>query len=436
MSPTETRTDYAHPYRPRPLATANRVLGTLAKVKLGTRRLDPAELEAAALRTVGHGARDFGDPSYREPLAVLCNSIEAEARLNPVGRLITRTRLVSTLANRLRVEAALAKDPSITSLPVHRPIVIAGLQRTGTTLLHRLLSADPENRALYSWEALNPAPIRSGVTGRALDLVDRLRGAPLSHGADPRERIAERSERALAYMAPDFFAVHPVEAHAPEEDILLLDLAFRSTVPEATLRVPTFAKWIEEQDQTPAYRYERRVLQLLSHARAPGRGRWVLKTPHHLEWLDVLKVVFPDALIVWTHRDPTTTIASFCSMVAHGRGVFSDDIDPFEIGRDWSRKIARMVSRGLEARAALGDSEFVDVSYKDLLADPIAVAEQIYERAGLTLTAQGETAMREVLATETQHKHGVHRYRLEDFGLEEKTLRATFADYTARYIKK
>ena len=265
MSVRTTSRDYARPYRPRAVRVANRLLP-------GPRRLTrDALLDAARARAK---LDDFGPPDFLEPLDVLLDSIAREARLTPVGHLITRERLIGVLVNRLEVFAA--HRPWTRPLELAPPVVITGLQRTGTTLLQRLLAADPSRRWLASWEALSPAPSRARA------------------GADPRVAAAERAERALAYLAPDFFAVHPVHAHAPEEDVLLLDQAFRSTVPEATLRVPTYSRWLESADQTPAYRHERLLLSLLSRQRGANK-RWLLKTPHHLEWLDVLFDVFEGA---------------------------------------------------------------------------------------------------------------------------------------------
>ncbi|MGE0785154.1 MAG: sulfotransferase [Sandaracinaceae bacterium] len=409
----ETSTDYRHPYRPRAIAIANRVLSRLGSLQPsltrdGSLRAETL-LDAASKRT---GLRDFGPDDFREPLDVLLRSIEDEARLSPVGRAITVERLTGVLANRLRAADASRSLGADTLAP---PVVITGLQRTGTTLLHRLLSADPNRRWLASWEALTPTPLGGWSLGR-----------------EPRIVAAERAERALQFLAPDFFAVHPVQAHAPEEDVLLLDQSFRSTVPEATLRVPTYAAWIEQQDQRPAYDTLRRLLRLLSRQRGEGK-RWVLKTPHHLEWLDDLFAVFPGARVVWTHRDPVTTVASFCSMIAHGRGVFSDDVDPHEIGRDWGRKVARMVDRAMDARTRHPDA-FIDVAYGDLVADPMQQIVRIYEALGEELTDEAERRMRQMLESHGQHRFGKHRYRLEDFGLREDALRERFAKYLARHI--
>lgn len=410
----ETSTDYRNPYRPKLVRVANRVAGGLAKLPPLRVALDEGSLlEAARKKT---GLDRFGDPDFHEPLRRLIASIEDEARLHPLGRIITRARLVSTLATRMRLERMVERDPAILSEKLTRPIVIVGLPRTGTTFLHRLLASDESRiRALMSWEALMPVPLEGEK--------------------EPTKRIAaaQRSESALRYLAPDFFAVHPIDAVGPEEDILLLDLAFRSTVPEATMNVPSFATWLESVDQSPAYRMMAKALRALQRQRRPAGSewRWVLKTPHHLEWLDELPKVLDDPLIVWTHRTPREVVGSFCSMIAHGRGVFSDAVDPVEIGRSWLRKGKRMVERAMDARSRWGKNSFVDVRYEDLIRDPVAIVRGIQERAGLPWTKETETALAASRKREVKDRHGKHRYSLEAFGLSAAQVDEAFGPYIA-----
>jgi len=398
----ETSRDYAHPYRPWLLRAAH----TLTKPFWGMVSLEPSNLIAAAQKA--EGLTDFGEPSL-EPLELLMDAIHREADLHLIGRIATRTRLLGTLQNRLRMVQLRKDHPEMAELPIKAPVVITGLQRTGTTFLHRLMAADPRHRALRSWEALQPAPPK---------------------GKDTRVAHAESAEKALSWMAPDFFAVHPVQADGYEEEVLLLDYSFLSTVPEATLRVPTFSAWLEQQDQRPAYTMLRQLLQLLSWQE---EGRWVLKTPHHLEWLDVLLAEFPDAKIVHTHRDPAQTLPSFCSMVAHGRGVMSDSVDPMDIGREWQRKTQRMVSNALAARDQADASAFHDVRYEDLVADPLATVEKVYGFLGTPFDATAEAAVRNAIKNSPKHRFGKHVYDGADFGLTRASIRAGFADYIQRF---
>jgi hypothetical protein len=232
-------------------------------------------------------------------------------------------------------------------------------------------------------------------------------------------------------MAPDFFTVHPVESAAPEEDVLLLDYSFLSTVPEATLRVPTYSRWVERQDQRPAYEYMAKLLRLLLWQRSGLR--LVLKSPHHLEFLDTLFDVFPGVKIIWTHRDPCRALASFCSMICHGRGVFSDSVNPGEVGRDWSRKVERMVARAMASRERAAPGTFLDVSYYDLLEDPVAEIARIYDFMGIDLSCRVMAAVERALEENVRFRYGRHIYRLGDFGLNEREVERSFAGYRARF---
>ena len=405
------------PRLPRPLAALNGAWKAVGRAGLAQPSLTEASLIAAARRSAGLDdlGADFAAPATREALRRLLWSLENEAELHPLGRAILRSSLVRTLVNRLRLEQVENLHPEIEAISVTAPVFIVGLPRTGTTLLHRLLSCDPKLRPLISWEATNPLPFP---------------GPARSDGRDPRMRLAERAERGLRYVAPEFFAIHPVEAHAPEEDVLILDGSFMSPTVDATLPVPEYSEWIAALDQRYAYRYFRRMLKILSWQR---RGRYLGKTPHHLENLDALVDVFPDAKIIQTHRDPLQVVASFCSMMAHARGIFSDKVDPRAVGAQLSAKSVRGVTRSIESRERLGPERFRDVAYTDLVADPMKEIRRIYDFIGEELVAETERTMQAWRQQNAQNRHGVHRYRLVDFGLERDRLAAQFSPYCSRF---
>lgn len=407
-----TSTDYEHPYRPAPVRLLNRLGRAGAHAGL-SERLDAESMRAAARRKTG--LSDFGYDGHAEALEVLVTSINAEARLSATGRLIQRSRLTGALVQRLRIEELLRQHPEIADIDLGELIVITGLQRTGTTLLHRLMTSHPDVRGLSGAEALVPVP---GTPDR-----DRAERA--------RRRQAVLAQKSISYLSPEFMAIHSISHDEPEEDVLLLDLCFMSQSAEATMHVPTYARWLESQDHTPAYEYLRRVLQVLSWQR-PG-GRWVLKTPHHLEYLDVLLGVFEGATVVQTHRDPRIALASFCSMVAHGRGMFSDQVDPAEIGRHWCAKTYRVVERAMAVRAASPAGQFVDVSYDDLMAGPIAEVRRICEHAGLPFDERASQAAAQYLEANPKNRFGKHDYRLADFGLTDQMVDDTFAAYREAY---
>ncbi len=373
------------------------------------------------------GLNDFGPDDFREPLSMLIESIHREADLHPLGYLITRSRLLGVLKNRLRAQYWFNRCPEILQQEVDPPFVITGLQRTGTTLLQRLLASDPEVRSVSSWEGLNPAPPipRSGTIGTTVFEPN---------GKDHRLRAAQRAEKALKFLAPEFFVIHPVEHDGPEEEVLLLDNSFVSTVPEALMYVPSFSSWLEEQDQSPAYRRLVDLLKLLQWQER--RQYWVLKSPHHLEWPDYLVSHLPNAKIIMTHRDPVVATNSFFSMVWHSNRLLSESTTAEQLARHWLQKTRRMVNRFIAHRGpngSIGTNPVVDVSYYDLVADPIATVREIYEEFGLELTAEKEARMSKVLKNHKRDKYGIHKYHLESFGISREESGEAFADYRDRY---
>jgi hypothetical protein len=367
-------------------------------------------IEAARDRT---GLTTFEDDL--EPLHRLCEALDQEARLTWTGRALTKARLMGALTSRLRLRALFDRHPEIAEVPVTAPLFVTGLQRTGTTLLHRLLAASPGFRGLRSWEALNPV--------RTL--------APL--GLEPRRLTALAAEQTLRFLAPDFFAVHPVEADAPEEEVVLMDHTFVSQVSEASYHVPSFARWVQGQDHRVAYRYLRRCLQVIAWQRPEEPPRWVLKSPVHLEELDALLDVFPDAKVVQTHRDPRSTLPSFCSMVAHGRGVFSDHVDPREVGDHWLPKVRRMVERAMESRGRHGAAPFLDVHYRDLVAAPVGTAASVLAFAGAPIESGERDRLSGWLHANPQHKYGRHVYAAVDFGLTDERIDEALGHYVTHH---
>ena len=408
----ETSTDYRNPYRPLPIALFNRAGRMVERMGMGG-SLQVERMVAAAKRKTG--LTDFGDDWFMEPLNILVKSINQEAHLNTLGNMLQSTRIVSALSTRLRAEQLFNENPDILEIDIGKIILIAGLQRTGTTALHRLLCSNPKLRFLYSWEMLNPLP------------------EPNEKQDNPRSRIkkAKFAGRAMRYMAPEFFAVHPIEHDAPEEDIFLLDLSFMSQAPEATMHVPTYANWLENQDQTPAYEYMHKMLKLMHWQRA-GTA-WVLKTPHHMEYLETIFNVLPDVYVVQTHRDPKKSIASFCSMVAHARGILSDCVDPADIGKHWIEKSIRLMQRSIESRKQRKSSIFVDITYRDLIREPIEQLRKIYAASGICFTENIQNNAKILANREKKDRYGKHIYHLQDFGIDEREINSRCDFYCLEY---
>lgn len=395
---------------PRTLPFAVRVVNTLGTRMRLERRLD---LDPDALATHARkrtGLDDLGTDEFAEPLRVLTSALHEEARLTPVGRWLARENLRTLLANRLLMQRDWSADPAIEAGTIRAPVVIAGLPRSGTTILQHLLGQDPANRTLRHWEASRPSPPPDPA------VTD-----------DPRIGQVARAIRLVYRLAPEAEALHPQRAELPTECVSLFAHSVASWELAAIHRVPSYVEWLLAADLTPHYAYYRRQLQLLQ--RHMAAERWVLKSPGHLFHLDALIDTFPDVRIVQIHRDPAAVMPSYASLVCVLRRLGSGDVDPSDVGRRWCDVWAEGVRRAARVRA--GDEDrFVDLTYDALVRDPVGVVRGLYDRLGYDLTPATERRMRSFLDTHRQHRHGVHRYRPEDFGLTADELRGRFAPIT------
>ena len=388
-----------------------------AQAALGRPRpsLDEQALLAAARRRTG--LEDFGDPRFREPLAIFLRALDEEAELSLVGRWLAHHEVRTWLENRLEIEETFRRHPEIANEAIPRPLFVTGSGRSGTSILHELLAQDPRNRVLRSWEALHPCP-------------------PPERGScdrDPRIRRAEREVRLWARIAPIYETMHENGARLPQECIYLTAHEFASDLLSGSYRVPSYAAWLARADLRPAYRYHRRCLQLLQW-RCRG-SRWALKAPSHLWALDALLDVYPDARIVWTHRDPLAVVASMTSLMTTLLWLRSDRVDAAAVGQGAVRSIGFMLKRAMALRdaAGLGPDRICDVRYQDLLADPIAAVARVYAHFEIPLHADAEARMRAYLAARPRQRHGAHGWRFDWTGLDADEARRRFAPYRERF---
>jgi Sulfotransferase family len=366
------------------------------------------DLHASATKLTG--LTDYGSDDYSDGLAVLLGSYHAEAGLTPLGRRVKRAFLRGALAARLMSEAGWAAHPRCLELPVPQPIFVTGLPRSGTTALHRLLTADPAHQGLELWLAEMPQPRPPRDSWAADPIFARIQAAYERHHVEH----------------PEFMGVHYIAADQVEECWQLLRQSLRSISYESLAHVPSYSAWLQAQDWAGAYRRHRQNLQLIGMPDA--ERRWVLKNPSHLFALDALLEVYPDALIIQTHREPATAIASVCSLAAHATDGWSTTFTGDVIGADQLELWARGVEAFAAARARHDQAQFLDVSYDDFVADPIGTVEAAYSYFGLPLTGAAADAM---LAVQSGSVAGLgrpaHRYSLADFGLTADQVRERFA---------
>ena len=378
-------------------------------------RLDADTLLARARRRTR--LDDFGDQRFRLALDQLVSALEDEARLTLLGRLVARDEIVRLLANRLRVTDVLRRNPEIRQAPVDRPLFILGLPRTGTSILHELLAQDPANRVPMTWEVMHPFPPPEAATFET----------------DARIAQVEKHLAGIDRLIPGFSSMHPMGARLPQECVAITQHELASLVWPTTHRVPSYAAWLDATDHGPVYEAHRRWLQYLQW-KVPAQ-RWMLKSPGHLWTLDALLREYPDARIVQTHRDPLRVLASLVSLVCTLRSIASDDIDPREVGAEWSVRLADGMSRTMAVRdrGLLPTAQVFDMQFRDFLRDEIAMVRRIYTHFGMELSREAEARMRRFLVDNRADKHGRHTYSLALGGLDEATERARFAAYQARY---
>jgi len=392
-----------------PIRVLNRAGAALRASGLPLVALAPKGLERRAVRKAG--LEDFGEPDFAQGLAVLCRSAEEDARLSFLGRRVFRDHVTDALVTRLRRIEARRRMAEVFRAALVPPVIVLGLPRSGTTLLHRLLALDEAARAPVLWELQCPI------------------AAP---GPDRRRENARRRVVRMRKAAPDLDAKHHIDADEPEEDVFLLDSSLSS--PSFWMFAPVYGylEWYVAQDQRPAYRVYREHLQLLQ-AGSPGR-RLTLKAPAHTGNLEALAEAVPEAFFVQTHRDPVTVTISVNSLFYTIHGLVTESVDVRRMAAVNTELMAGLLERGMAARASVPAQRIFDVRYCALVADPIGTVRGIYSYFGLPFTSAFEARMARFMAERPPERFGKHDYAAEDFGLTEQQLRGRFKAYTDRFL--
>jgi hypothetical protein len=379
-------------------------------------RLAPAADDLVARACQRAGLDDFGGDSWREGLHLLVDSVESTPGVNPGGRAFVYGQFIDALWNRLRIVDYLRQHPGVSAERVKRPLVILGLPRTGTSLASYLLDQDPRRRSLLTWEAEDSVPPST----------------PESLRTDPRclKKKAELGILAEGLKAANIPMVHWDEADGPTECVFVQNQDFKAYLWEAFMPNSAYADWLLETDMTSAYAYERSVLQLLQ-SRAPGT--WSLKMPSHAVHIEALLATFPDARIVWAHRDPFKATASFLRLNYLSRAVLGCDVDTAGVVSNVLRQLRAHITRPMKARERIGDARFFDLHYSALMRDPIGVMRSLYDWAGDELTASTEQSMLDWLERNPQDRFGVQPYSLDGTGITRADLEPVFADYLSAF---
>jgi Sulfotransferase family len=396
-----------------PLRAINAIGAGLNRLGLDRPALSCESVIEAAVKAAS--CDDFGSDSYHEPLDVFVTACRSEAELTTFGRFLVSRMLQRALANRLALQRWATEHPQVRAEAIAGPWVIVGLPRTGTSILSMLLGLDPRSRPLLQWEAAHPVPPTTLAEA----------------SADPRIRRTDKELAGLLKLNPPLRAMHPFGATLAEECVTLFMYDLRTLALETQAHVPSYARWLEQADMTPAYEQHRLALQTLQSRRPTER--WILKTPNHLWHLDALLAAYPDARIIWTHRDPGPVITSLASLANAAQLPQTSRRDPLPTATEWRRKCEFALRSAMAYDDKAPNGWCRHLYYDNLLADPVAAVRELYLSFGDEVSNEHAERMTALLADRPQDAFGRHRYDPADFGWTYAEISEQFSYYTSRY---
>lgn len=399
------------------LSTINATGKTINKYS-PPKKLNDQILIDAAVSKAG-GLRDFGPGRHLEALNQLVTSIEEEANLSFTGRLMAKESIINVLKFRLQFENYWKNNLELQSVEIKPPLFIAGLPRTGTTILYNLLAQDKKFRAPLCWECMSPVP-KPG-----LNILED----------EKRIKTAEKFFNFFYVLCPEMLTMHEVRPSWPQECNFIHEYEFMTINFISQYHIPSYQKWLSEQNFIDPFVFHKRFLQYLQGS---SDTTWVLKSPGHLGIIEDLFKVYPDARIIQTHRDPVESIPSMASLTGFARKVYSDakeSCDPKFVGRDMKSYYLNHLKKIVEFRNSNEDKsrQFYDLSYAGFISNPIGEIEKIYNYFGIPLTDEALNSMRSFLNNNSQNKHGKHVYKLESFGYDTEMFQQEFKFYCDRF---
>ena len=387
--------------------------GETQKVELSVE----AVLVAARART---GLTDFGPEDFRERLGLLCSEWDSDRAATPLHRAVRFGYLARYASNRLLIQYTLSRHPEILAERINQPVIVTGLPRSGTTHLVNLLAADARFHSLPLWESYEPVPLPGE--------------AALADGTDPRYARCAAAWEALRTASPLLASMHPMEPDHIHEELELMGPDYASYNFEWLTMSPRWRDHYYATDQTPHYEYLRRALQLLQWQRRQSGKHWVLKCPQHLEQLPVLMKVFPDAIVVFTHRDPVAVIQSTITMQAYTQRTQRPKVEIAWLRDYWIARIEHLLRACARDRALVPEARSVDCPFHLFMRDPWRILGEVYAKAELPVTAAARASLDRYLLAHPRGKAGQVLYDLRrDFAVDPAQLRERFGFYFERF---
>lgn len=376
-------------------------------------RIEQYHQQAAGF--VGYSNFGASDDNYLEALRVYLTSVDTEVELTEAGQGMLDQIIVGNLISRLFTERGIEQNPDCLKQPIIKPIIVTGLPRSGTTALHKILASAPNAQAPANWLCSFPMPRPPRDTWPSIELF----------------QMVDKAMQAMNESAPDLKKGHLFGAAETEECNRILSHSFSTYALRALPYTPSYGEWLIRQNLTGAYQRHKRVLQLIGYQ---NQNTWVLKDPLYMPFIDTILKLYPDACIVQACREPSEAIASVCNVMHTFSGPYQKNIDKHEFGRRTAEDYAYMMDRFMALRAGLNPKQFLDVSYLDIVSDPVSLAKRIYKHFDIDVGTDGEANLKQWLVGNPKDRFGQHSYTLEEYGLSRETVNERYAKYRSEYL--
>ena len=365
------------------------------------------------------GLSDFGDEWFFPNIDVFIESLNSQAKLSSEGYYGAEQMITGALINRLRHKNLIKMNPEILDETVDIKAVLTGLPRTGSTMLHRMLASAPELTAIKWYEAQNYTPLENE------DYND----------PSPRKDIAKDILKFMLKKIPELMSIHPMDIEQADEEVIILGQLFSSSMLESTYFVPNYANWLTKQNPGKSYSDLIEILQSLQWQDSSRKNKsWILKTPGHLMSLGAVVKYFPMAKIIMTHRDPVSTVPSYCSMESALYKMNTDAISDFEIGNYWLDRLSEWLNNFIEVRNSIPDDRFIDINYSDLVEAPEKIGAQVLKSIHVNDDILTKEMMENWINANKRENRQKHNYKLSDYGLTSESISNKFKDYIKKYL--